>query len=223
MTLLVIYGERMSISEWIHHTADTLVAHNLDLPLFFLLLLFAFTEAAAFVGFVLPGETALVIGGVLAHAKVWNVWVFLAAAIIAAIAGDSVGYEVGKHFGPRIKENRFGKLVGVKRWRLAEAIFERYHGGAIFFGRAQALLRALVPALAGMHRVPYRTFLKWNAAGGIVFSTTVVLLGYGFANSLTTLEKYLRYWAIFFLAAVICVIFFLKKKLEHFLEEPENL
>jgi membrane protein DedA with SNARE-associated domain len=175
------------------------------------------------VGFVLPGETALVIGGVLAHAKVWNVWVFLAAAIIAAIAGDSVGYEVGKHFGPRIKENRFGKLVGAKRWRLAEAIFERYHGGAIFFGRAQALLRALVPALAGMHRVPYRTFLKWNAAGGIVFSSTVVLLGYGFANSLTTLEKYLRYWAIFFLAAVICVILFLKMKLERFLEEPENL
>jgi hypothetical protein len=48
-------------------------------------------------------------------------------------------------------------------------------------------------------------------------------LGYGFANSLTNLEKYLRYWAIFFLAAVICVILFLKKKLERFLEEPETL
>jgi membrane-associated protein len=209
----------MSISEWIHHTADTLVAHNLDIPLFFLLLLLAFAEAALFVGFILPGETALVIGGVLAHARVWNVWVFLVAAIIAAIAGDSVGYEVGKHFGPRIKENRFGKLVGAKRWLLAEAIFARYHGGAIFFGRAQALLRALVPALAGMHRVPYRTFLKWNAAGGIVFSTAVVLLGYGFANSLTTLEKYLRYWAIAFLAIIVFVIIYLKRRLEARLEQ----
>ena len=208
----------MSISEWIHHTADSLIAHNLQLPLFLLLIFFAFAEAALFVGFILPGETALLIGGVLAHAGVWNVWVFLGAAIAGAIAGDSVGYEVGKHFGPRIKVNAFGRLVGEKRWRLAQAIFDRYHGGAIFFGRAQALLRALVPALAGMNNVPYRQFIKWNAAGGIVFSTIVVLLGYEFANSLATLEKYLRYWAIFFLAAVAVVIFLLKRKLEHLLE-----
>ena len=97
-------------------------------------------------------------------------------------------------------------------------IRDSYHGGAIFFGRAQALLRALVPALAGMNKVPYRQFIKWNAAGGIVFSSVVVLLGYEFANSLTTIEKYLRYWAIFFLAVVVVVIIILKRKLEHLLE-----
>ena len=209
----------MSISEWIHHTADSLIAHNLQIPLFLLLIFFAFAEAALFVGFVLPGETALLIGGVLAHAGVWNVWVFLIAAIIGAITGDSVGYEIGKHLGPRIKENAFGRFVGEKRWKLAQAIFDRYNGGAIFFGRAQALLRALVPALAGMNKVPYRIFIKWNAAGGIVFSTIVVLLGYQFASSLATLEKYLRYWAIFFLAIVIIVIGILKRKLEHLLED----
>ena len=209
----------MSISEWIHHTSDTLVAHNLQVPLFLLLITFAFAEAAAFVGFILPGETALLIGGVLAHSGVWNVWVFLGCAIIGAIAGDSVGYEIGKHLGPRIKENAFGRFVGEKRWKLAQAIFDRYHGGAIFFGRAQALLRALVPALAGMNRVPYRTFIKWNAAGGIVFSTIVVLLGYEFANSLATLEKYLRYWAILFLALVVIIVVILKRKLEHLLED----
>ena len=209
----------MSISEWIHHTADSLVAHNLQIPLFLLLIFFAFAEAALFVGFILPGETALLIGGVLAHAGVWNVWVFLSAAIAAAIIGDSVGYEVGKLLGPRIKENAFGRFVGEKRWKLAQAIFDRYHGGAIFFGRAQALLRALVPALAGMNKVPYRQFIKWNAAGGIVFSTIVVLLGFEFANSLATLEKYLRYWAFFFLAVVAVVIVILKRKLEHLLED----
>jgi len=209
----------MSISEWIHHTADSLIAHNLQIPLFLLLIFFAFAEAALFVGFVLPGETALLIGGVLAHAGVWNVWVFLIAAIIGAITGDSVGYEIGKHLGPRIKENAFGRFVGEKRWKLAQAIFDCYHGGAIFFGRAQALLRALVPALAGMNKVPYRIFIKWNAAGGIVFSTIVVLLGYQFASSLATLEKYLRYWAIFFLAIVIIVIGIIKRKLEHLLED----
>ncbi len=207
------------MSGWIHQTANWLVDNNLQTPLFLLLILFAFAEAAAFVGFVLPGETSLLIGGVLAHSHVWSFWLFLICAIVGAIAGDSVGYEVGKHFGPRIKTTQFGKFVGAKRWRLAEHIFAKYHGGAIFFGRAQALLRALVPALAGMHQVPYRTFLKWNAAGGIVFSTVVVTLGYQFASSLNTLEKYLKYWAFFFLAVVVTLVLILKNKLEKMIEE----
>ena len=202
------------MSHWIETTASWLVANNLQIPLFALLILFAFGEAAAFIGFVLPGETSLLIGGVLAHEKVWPLWLFLICAIIGAIAGDSVGYEVGKHFGPRIEVSRLGRLVGAKRWALAQHIFDKYHGGAIFFGRAQALLRALVPALAGMNKVPYRTFLKWNAAGGIVFSTVVVVLGYEFANQLTKLEKVLKYWAIGFLTVVIILILILKNKLE---------
>ena len=206
------------MSQWIQSTADWLVANNLQIPLFILLILLAFPEAAAFIGFVLPGETSLLIGGVLAYQKVWPLWLFLLCAIIGAIAGDSVGYEVGKHFGPRIEVSRMGRLVGAKRWRLAQHIFDKYHGGAIFFGRAQALLRALVPALAGMNRVPYWTFLKWNAAGGIVFSTIIVLLGYEFSNQLAKLENVLKYWAIGFLIVVVIVILFLKRKLEGLIE-----
>lgn len=202
------------MSGWIHTVADWLVANNLQIPLFILLILFIFLEAAAFIGFVLPGETSLLIGGVLAHSQVWPFWLFLLCAIGGAISGDSVGYEVGKHYGQRIKLNRLGKLVGEKRWLIAEHIFTKYSGGAIFFGRAQALLRALIPALAGMHRVPYLTFLKWNAAGGIVFSTVVVTLGYQFASSLTTLEKYLKYWAILFLVGVLILLVIIKKNFE---------
>ena len=202
------------MSGWIHTVADWLIANNLQIPLFILLILFTFLEAAAFVGFVLPGETSLLIGGVLAHSQVWPFWLFLLCAIVGAISGDSVGYEVGKHYGQRIKLNRLGKLVGEKRWLIAEHIFTKYSGGAIFFGRAQALLRALIPALAGMHRVPYLTFLKWNAAGGVVFSTVVVTLGYQFASSLTTLEKYLKYWAILFLVGVLILLVIIKKNFE---------
>lgn len=202
------------MSGWIRTTADWLIAHNLQLPLFILLILLAFLEAAAFLGFVLPGETSLLIGGVLAHSQIWSFWLFLICAIIAAIAGDSVGYEIGKHFGERIKVNRLGRLIGEKRWRIAEHIFSRYHGWAIFFGRAQALLRALIPALAGMNNVPYRTFLKWNATGGVIFSTIVVSLGYGFANSLSTLEKYLKFWAFSFLILMFIAVLLIKKNFE---------
>jgi membrane protein DedA with SNARE-associated domain len=207
------------MSAWIHHQANWLIAHNLQVPLFLLLTLFIFAEAAAFVGFVLPGETSLLIGGVLAHGKVWPLWLFLLVSIAAAITGDSVGYEVGKHFGPKIEKNRIGRLIGEKRWRLAQYVFDKYDGWAIFFGRAQALLRALVPALAGINKVPYKTFLKWNAAGGIVFCSIVVILGYEFASNLDKLEKVLKYWAFGFLAVVFLLIYFLKQKLERKLEE----
>ena len=206
------------MSQWIHTAADWLVANNLQTPLFILLVFFAFMEAAAFVGFILPGETSLIIGGVLAQKGVWPLWAFLIAAIFGAIAGDSVGYAVGKHFGPRIEVSRLGRMVGEKRWRLGQRMFDKYHSGAIFFGRAQAILRALVPALAGMNHVPYRKFLKWNAAGGFVFSTIVILLGYGFADRLDKLENALKYWGIGFLAVVLGVFFFLKHKLEKVIE-----
>ena len=206
------------MSQWIQTTSDWLVTNHLQIPLFVLLILLAFGEAAAFVGFVLPGETSLLIGGVLAHHQVWPLWLFLLCAIIGAIAGDSVGYEIGKHFGPRIEVSRMGRLVGPKRWQLAQRIFDKYHGGAIFFGRAQALLRALIPALAGMNKVPYRTFLKWNAAGGIVFSTIIVLLGYDFSDKLAKVEHALKYWAIGFLTVVVIVFIYIKRKVEAMIE-----
>ncbi len=206
------------MSQWIQTTSDWLVTNHLQIPLFLLLILLAFAEAAAFVGFVLPGETSLLIGGVLAHHRVWPLWLFLLCAIVGAIAGDSVGYEVGKHFGPRIEVSRMGRLVGPKRWHLAQRIFDKYHGGAIFFGRAQALLRALIPALAGMNNVPYRTFLKWNAAGGIVFSTIVVLLGYEFSDKLAKVEHALKFWAIGFLIVVVIVFIYIKRKVEAMIE-----
>lgn len=207
------------MSAWIHHQANWLIAHNLQIPLFLLLMLFIFAEAAAFLGFVLPGETSLLIGGVLAHGKVWPLWLFLLSSIFMAILGDSVGYEVGKHFGTRVQTNRFGKFVGEKRWKLAQYIFDKYDGWAIFFGRAQALLRALVPALAGINKVPYKTFLKWNAAGGIVFCSIIVILGYEFASNLSNLEKVLKYWAFGFLAIVFLIIFIIKRKVERKFEE----
>ena len=120
---------------------------------------------------------------------------------------------------PNVALDRNHSFVGAKRWALAQYIFDKYHGGAIFFGRAQALLRALVPALAGMNKVPYRTFLKWNTAGGIVFSTVVVVLGYEFADRLPKLEKALRYWGIGFTTVVVTLVLILKHKIEKRFEE----
>jgi membrane protein DedA with SNARE-associated domain len=73
----------------------------------------------------------------------------------------------------------------------------------VFFGRAQAVLRALVPALAGSSGMRYRTFLPWNAAGAVVWGGGVVMLGYLFAHSLSALENGLKYWGIAMLVVIV--------------------
>ncbi|SDI89320.1 undecaprenyl-diphosphatase [Arthrobacter subterraneus] len=151
----------------------------------------AFGEAAAFIGLVLPGETALFIGGVIASQGHINIWIMLTVAILAAITGDSVGYEIGRRFGPGLKNSRVGRFVGAERWVKGEQFLVRRGGSAVLIGRWVGLLRALVPALAGMGRMPYRTFLLYNSIGGTIWATTVVLLGYFAGQSYKTVEQYL--------------------------------
>jgi len=210
------------MSNWLHLAATWLVSNNLQAPLFVLLLFLAFAESALFLGFVLPGETALIVGGMLAAQGVWDLGDFFLWAIVCAIVGDSVGYEVGKHYGARIQESWIGRRLGTTRWRVADHIFKTYGPQAVFVGRAQALLRALVPALAGMARLPYRTFLKWNAAGGIVWGGGVVVLGYVFAHSLGSLEKALKYWSIVLVCAVAFAVWQIHKQIDVVMERVED-
>lgn len=146
-----------------------------------------FAEDALFVGFVLPGETAAVLGGVLASQGVVNLEAMIAIVVVAAILGDSVGYEIGRRFGPRILE--MGPLAR-HRHRLQRAQdFVRDRGApAVFLGRFVAFFRAVVPGLAGISRMPYGRFLAWNAAGGIVWGVGCVLIGWFAGNSFARIE-----------------------------------
>jgi membrane protein DedA with SNARE-associated domain len=125
---------------------------------------------------------------------------------MAAIVGDSVGYEVGKRYGWRIRGSRVGARIGEPRWMLAESFFDAHGGKAVFLGRSQALLRALVPGLAGMSGLPYRRFLPWNALGGLVWGGGVVLLGFVFAHSLSRVEQGLKYYAYGALALAVLAL-----------------
>lgn len=80
----------------------------------------AFGEAAIMVGLVLPGETALLVAGFYAHQGVLSLPWMIVIAVVCAIAGDTVGYEVGKRIGPSLRTSRVGSLVGELRWRKAD-------------------------------------------------------------------------------------------------------
>jgi membrane-associated protein len=149
-----------------------------------------FSESALFVGFVLPGETAVLLAAFLASLGRFSVVTLAVVVVVAAITGDSVGYEVGRHLGPRLLN-----------WRLLRSQRHRVHGArafldgrgapAVFIGRFTAFLRAVVPALAGLSRMRYRRFLAYNAAGGLTWGLGVVALGYFAGSSYKEVEHWL--------------------------------
>ena len=147
-----------------------------------------FAEDAIFVGFVIPGETAAVLGGVISSRGEVPLWGMAAVVVAAAIAGDTVGYEIGKHVGPRLLDIRIMKR---RRRGLAkaQAFLRRRGGSAVFLGRFVAFFRAVMPALAGASRMHYPRFLAFNAAGGLVWGTGFVLLGFFAGNSYDAVAK----------------------------------
>lgn len=159
---------------------DAFLAQILDQPTWLIYLVVfgaVFVEDALFVGFVVPAETLAILGGVSASLGHTSLALMIGGVVLMAIIGDSVGYEVGHHFGDRI----FGmRLLRSRQAQLDRArAFLRQRGGtAVFLGRWTAFFRAVMPALAGASKMPYRTFLPWNAIGGITWGVLVVSAGY---------------------------------------------
>ena len=145
---------------------------------YFLLFGLCVGESSAFIGLFVPGETALLLAGVLCHQGRLSLPVAMAVAVAGAAIGDSIGYEVGRHLGPRILRTRLGQRVGQERWERARAYLRQRGGRAVFLGRFVGVLRALVPAVAGDARLPYGRFLVWNVAGALVIAPGTILIGY---------------------------------------------
>jgi membrane protein DedA with SNARE-associated domain len=155
---------------------------------YLLIALLVFGEAAIFIGFVLPGETAVVLGGVLASRQRIDILALCVLVVLAAVIGDSVGYEVGKRYGDR-----------VLRWRPLRRHEQRLDGAraflrdrgayAVFLGRWTAFLRAVTPGLAGVSRMSYRRFLFFNALGGLVWGLTFCFVGFLAGESYHVIEK----------------------------------
>ncbi len=166
-----------------------------------------FAEDAIFVGFIIPGETAAVLAGVATYLGTTNLWVSIVVVVAAAILGDTAGYEVGKHvFGPKVLD---GKLLGKHRGKLAKAeeFLQKKGGSAVFLGRFTAFFRAMMPALAGASGMPYRTFIVWNATGGIIWGTLFVVIGHVAGRSYQAVEQKVgRGLAIAVVAVVVVAV-----------------
>jgi membrane protein DedA with SNARE-associated domain len=130
-------------------------------------------------GVPVPGETALIGAAVLASQGELSIELVIAIAAAAAIVGDNVGYMLGARFGRRLLE-RPGRTQArrLEALRQGERLFDSHGPKAVFLGRWIALLRIWAAWLAGMASMPWRSFLVWNALGGIGWAIFFGLLGY---------------------------------------------
>ncbi len=147
-----------------------------------------FGETAVFLGFVIPGETAAVLGGVLASRGRVSLPLLVVVVVVAAVTGPLVGYEIGRHLGSRLIAARRMRAVAAGMDR-AQAVLRRRGGLAVLVGRFVAVLRALMPAVAGTARMPYRTFLFYNVLGGIIWGVGYCLLGYAAGSAYAAIER----------------------------------
>jgi membrane protein DedA with SNARE-associated domain len=136
-------------------------------------------ESAAFLGLLVPGESLVIVSGVLAATGLFELPTLIAVVSAGAVTGDSIGYELGRQLG-RPWLLRRGARLGFHPDRLeaVEAFFERHGGKAVLIGRFIGFLRALAPFVAGSARMPYPRFLAYNVVGAILWTVACVLLGY---------------------------------------------
>jgi undecaprenyl-diphosphatase len=151
----------------------------------------AFLETGAFVGLIAPGETTVIVGGVVAGQGEISLFVLIAITWFAAVAGDVASYTLGRKLG-RTWLLEHGERVKITEDRLhqVEAFFEKRGGVTILIGRFIGFVRALAPFIAGTSKMPLRKFLPYDVLGAGAWATTFCVLGYVFWRSFDQLTAY---------------------------------
>lgn len=159
---------------------------------YFVIFLIILLECQAVIGLLMPGESLVLVGGFLASQGSFDLDVLIVTIAVAAILGDSIGYELGRWLGMDWLL-RHGRWVGIREAHLerVENFFSRHGGKSAFFAHFMHLLRSLVPFAAGSSRMPYRTFFVFNALGCVAWASIFASLGYLLGASWRLAEKWI--------------------------------
>jgi membrane-associated protein len=190
------------------------VVHDVD-PILRIVIAFVamFCETSILLGLIIPGDTIVLVSGTAVDGPVQ--YIALAVAVIAgSLAGESVGFWIGKYFGPRIRHSRLGQRIGESHWARAEIYLERRGGIAIAISRFLPVLHALVPLVVGTSAMGYRRFLAWTAPACTVWALAYVSVGAFAAGSYRRLEGQLSgagYILVAIIVVALVVIFLVRR------------
>jgi len=175
-----------------------------------------FLETSLLVGLVVPGDTIVLVASTAVDGPGQYVGL-LAAVILGALGGESVGFLLGRFFGPRIRHSRLGRRIGEKNWERAANYVDRRGGIAVFISRFLPVLHSLVPVTVGMSNMTYRRFIRWTAPACVLWAVAYVTFGSLAAVSYRQLAESLHFAGYLFVGAVVVfvvAVFVVKKLLE---------
>jgi membrane protein DedA with SNARE-associated domain len=160
-------------------------------------------ETSLFVGFLVPGDaTLLVTATSVTSFERWSLIVI--AAVLGALAGESIGYALGRWLGPTLKRSWLGRRIGLENWEQAETLLAQRGGLTVFVSRFLPVFHSLVPVTAGMARMRYRKFMAWTLPACLLWAVAYVSVGAFATSSYQQLSTQLH-WAGFIFAAIIAV------------------
>jgi membrane-associated protein len=162
-----------------------------------------FVETGLFVGFFLPGDSLLVTAGVVAADKASGlqlVWL-LPLVTLCAIAGDQVGYWIGRTMGERLYQREDSRFFKKGHLRRAHEFYEKYGSRTIILARFMPIVRTFCPPVAGAAEMSYARYLMFDIAGGFLWVWSMILLGYTLGSTVPNIDKRIHY--------VIAVVIFL--------------
>lgn len=143
-----------------------------------------FAESGLLLGFFLPGDSLLFLAGALvaSHVVPVPVWVLGVGVLVAAVAGDQLGYVIGRRVGPRLFNRPDSHLFSHANVERAERFFARHGSKAVVLARFVPVIRTFVPASAGVGRMDRRTFTAFNVLGAALWTVGVLATGYLFGG-----------------------------------------
>ncbi|MBS0321615.1 MAG: DedA family protein [Proteobacteria bacterium] len=147
-----------------------------------LLALIVFAETGLVVFPFLPGDSLLFLAGTVAAAAGLDIHLLVAILSVAAIAGDSVNYAVGRYIGPRVFTRPDSRWLRKEHLKRTQAFYERYGGVTIIIARFVPIIRTFAPFLAGVAGMKYGRFLAYNVVGGVLWIASLVYAGFLFGN-----------------------------------------
>ncbi len=193
---LCVYGSGLvklpNLEELLLHIGNTLGQWT-----YLLVAVLAFLETGAFVGLLAPGETAMILGGVVAGQGEISVITLIALVWVAATLGDAVSFWLGRRLGREFLVRHGPKFrITPEVLERVEGFFDQHGGKAILLGRFVGIVRAVAPFLAGTGRMSFKRFLPYDILGAGLWATTFILLGYVFWQSLGTVLDYAKKGAL---------------------------
>lgn len=173
-------------------------------------------ETSVLIGLIVPGDTIVIVAST--GITDWiEYFLFVIIVIVGALGGESIGFALGRYFGPKIRGSRLGQWVGYEHWMRAENYLDRRGGIAVFLSRFLPVLHSLIPLTVGMSTMRYRKFILWTAPACLIWALAYAAVGWVAAGTYRELAGRLQYAGYLFAGIIlvfVLIVFAIKKLLE---------